>query len=332
MYIHICTKEYEYIYAYICIYINIYINICVNIYISISHVLTGGYSGDSRMWVVRETCLSPPKWYHWWVTVTVSLVPCTVDSGVALECHREGATVSRALEFMHGSSGLGYFLSFFGSEIPTQYLWTPGTALHRCPPYLVTARLPGALVLEVGNVAGLYSKRTVSRFVSTFVVRKRGVWRNSGIYHGNCWNWGPLAILATLRYSCELITLDPSNFASSRKQHEPIWKSLKTANIQQRQQKIPANNWAIILFNFKTKLPASFQNYKGQKFWAQRCAWIVDPPWRKQSTSRAGLHPQVIQSPQDRMPNSLVGNRAPRWCPATFLRATVFVPGKLFKE
>jgi len=102
--------------------------------------------------------------------------------------YREGATVSRALEFMHGSSGLGYFLSFFGSEIPTQYLWTPGTALHRCPPYLVTARLPGALVLEVGNVAGLYSKRTVSRFVSTFVVRKRGVWRNSGIYHGNCWN------------------------------------------------------------------------------------------------------------------------------------------------
>ena len=41
-----------------CIYI--YKNIYVNIYILISHVLTGGYSGDSRMWVVRETCLSPP--------------------------------------------------------------------------------------------------------------------------------------------------------------------------------------------------------------------------------------------------------------------------------
>jgi len=36
--------------------------------------------------------------------------------------------------------------------------------------------------------------------------------------------------------SCGLITLNPSNFGSSMKQPQPIWKSPETANIQQKQQ------------------------------------------------------------------------------------------------
>jgi len=67
-------------------------------------------------------------------------------------------------------------------------------------------------------------------------------------------------------YSCGQITLDPSDFerkkdfGSSRKQPKSIRKSPQTADIQQEQQVIPANDWVFIIFNFETKLPACFQN------------------------------------------------------------------------
>jgi len=67
------------------------------------------------------------------------------------------------------------------------------------------------------------------------------------------------------RYSCAQITLDPSDFGSSRKQPKPIWRSPETANIQQKQQIIPANYWGFMLSNFKAKIPACFQNYMGSK-------------------------------------------------------------------
>jgi len=67
-------------------------------------------------------------------------------------------------------------------------------------------------------------------------------------------------------YFCGQITLDPSDFerkkdfGSSRKQPKSIRKSPQTADIQQEQQVIPANDWVFIIFNFETKLPACFQN------------------------------------------------------------------------
>jgi len=62
-------------------------------------------------------------------------------------------------------------------------------------------------------------------------------------------------------YSCGQITLNPSDFGSRKKQPKPIWKSPETANIQQKQQIIPANNWGFLHLNVKTKHPDCFQNY-----------------------------------------------------------------------
>jgi len=67
------------------------------------------------------------------------------------------------------------------------------------------------------------------------------------------------------RYCCGQITLDPSDFGSSRKQPEPIWRSPETANIPQKQQIIPANYWGFMLSIFKAKIPACFQNYRGSQ-------------------------------------------------------------------
>ena len=90
--------------------------------------------------------------------------------------YREGATVSRALEFMHGSSGLGYFLSFFGSETPTQYLWIRA---RDCPGPVPTLPCDGKIArgpcFGAGKCGRALLKRTVSRFVSAFVVRNGGV-------------------------------------------------------------------------------------------------------------------------------------------------------------
>jgi len=48
-------------------------------------------------------------------------------------------------------------------------------------------------------------------------------------------------------YSCGLISLDPSDFGSRRKQPKPVWKSPETANIKQKQQIIPENNLGFML-------------------------------------------------------------------------------------
>ena len=69
------------------------------------------------------------------------------------------------------------------------------------------------------------------------------------------------------------INLDPSDFKfeNSRKQPEPIRKSLQTANIQQKQHIIPANSWLFNLFNCEIKLPACLPNYRGPCFSVHSC-------------------------------------------------------------
>ena len=89
----------------------------------------------------------------------------------------------------------------------------------------------------------------------------------------NSWSGHSEQVFAsTLWYSCGQITLDPSDFGSSRKQPKPIWKSLETVNIPQKQLIIPTNNWVFILFNVKLNfLPASkitgVQSYLSTAVW-----------------------------------------------------------------
>jgi len=83
-----------------------------------------------------------------------------------------------------------------------------------------------------------------------------------------------IRMVSEMFYSSGQITLDLSDFGSSREQPNPIWKSPETANFRQKQQIIPANNWVFLLWNFKTKLPAFFQNYRGPKLSVHSCMYI----------------------------------------------------------
>jgi len=115
-------------------------------------------------------------------------------------------------------------------------------------------------------------------------------------------------------YSCGQINLDPSNFGSRRKQPKPIGKITETANIQQKQQIIPVNNWGFMLFNFKTKLPASFRNYRGSKvicpqLYIHMCIRIytqtyIDVQWHPgKQKSRFLTQPACFQAHTDEVSN-----------------------------
>ena len=164
MCIYICIYIYAqknmniHMHIYMYIFKHIYKHICKYEYISILHVLTGGCSGDSRMWVVRETCLSPPAWYHWWVTVMASLVPYTVNSDVALE-HQLCCSHPSPTGEVHGVTGprvharqlRTWKLSFF------LWFWNPNSITEDpkdCPGPMPT--VPGVAKMVRGPCLGAW--------------------------------------------------------------------------------------------------------------------------------------------------------------------------------
>jgi len=123
----------------------------------------------------------------------------------------------------------------------------------------VMAHIWGSLVIHTAKVQ-------LTRLPHMCAMTHSYVWHDPFIYV----TW--LMSFIQPMYSCGQITLDPSDFGSSRKQPMSIWRSPDTANCQQKQQIIPTKNWVFMLFNFKTKLPACFQHYRGPKLSVHSCS------------------------------------------------------------